>query len=671
MAKRRSLTPDDYWRMHFITDLRLSPHGTYLAYVVESSEREVNERRSAIWLMDTASGVAIQFTSGRARDFSPRWSPDGARLAFLSTREGQEPQVWVMAVDGGEARQLTHMRRGASDPFWSSDGTWLGFTSEVRPGEAPTEAPPKDAAARARQEREEAERPRIFTRLVYRWDGKGYFEGRTHLFRAALADGAVEPLTDGDYDDGEGTCSPDGRWLAFISDRGARRDANMATDLWLLDLTTRATRRLTSEQCVVMGPAWSPDGSRLAFLATREVGEHSAYHTTLMLADPASGALTDLLAGWDRGAEVRIGGDIPQPPLSAPVWSADGTRLRCLAQRGGGVEVLRVPVNGGPARVAVAVAAERATIQRIALAPDGARLFALRNDTTRTWDIWDYPSAKKHAPRRLTEMNRALLEKAHVTAPERFTCASCDGTEIEAWLYRPVSRHERAPLVLSVHGGPHSAYGFSFSLLTQMLVGRGYAVLQANPRGSAGYGEAFLQACDHDWGGGDYLDLMAALEAALARGGLDAERLAVMGVSYGGYMTNWIVTQTDRFRAAVSIYGIANLWSMFGTADMDPVWAGGDYGWPWEREAFYRERSPLTHAARVTTPLRIIGAEQDFRCPISQSEEWFTWLKLRGHAAVDLVRLPRASHMTYASPGQRVRRMQLVLEWIARYCPAE
>ncbi len=228
-----------------------------------------------------------------------------------------------------------------------------------------------------------------------------------------------------------------------------------------------------------------------------------------------------------------------------------------------------------------------------------------------------------------------------------------------------------APLALKIHGGPHGAYGQSFYFSVQTLVGKGYAVLYTNPRGSVGYGEAFAQACDHDWGGGDYRDIMAGVDAALARGGLDGARLAVFGGSYGGYMTNWIIGHTDRFRAAVTVNSVTNLVTSFGTGDIDSVWAEGDYGWPWEREAFYRERSPLTYAPRITTPTRIIAAENDYRCPIAQSEELYTWLKKLGRAPVDFVRMPGASHGVHASPRQRIRAWELEQEWILRYCPVE
>ena len=673
MTERQPWTPDDFWSMRFVTELRLSPDGRALAYTVETNDREANETRSAVWLYDRQTGEMRQLTSGLKRDGSPRWSPDGTRLAFVSTRAGKQAQLYVMPVaGGGEARRLTSMRHGASDPFWSADGSWVGFESEVRPDESPSAPEHEDAPAREKREKEESERLRVITRLQYRWDGKGYLEGRTHLFRAALAGGAVEPLTEGDYDNSDAACSPDGRYLAFASDRSDERDANMTSDIWLLDLQTRALRRLTDGTRGAGHPAWSPDGKRLAFISEHAIHGHSVYNVPVLMADVETGEITNPLEGQDLSAEPGIYGDIPSPSATAtlPTWSRDGQHVYFLNQRLGGVDVLRVPAEGGAAETVVDGA--EWDIRQVALTPDGQHLYALQCGPTEPWDIWEYDLRElpARAGRRVTEVNRELLAARPMTAPERFTLNSFDGWEIEAWLYRPESATNPAPLVLWIHGGPHGAYGQTFYLQAQLLASRGYAVLHANPRGSTGYGEDFAQACDHDWGGGDYKDLMAAVDAALARGGLDADRLAVMGTSYGGYMTNWIVGQTDRFKAGVTINSVTNLFTSFGTGDIDSVWAEGDYGWPWEHEAFYKERSPITYASRMTTPLRIIGAEDDYRCPISQSEELYTWLKKLGRAPVDFVRVPHASHSAYASPRQRVRRIELALEWIERYCPA-
>ncbi|MEO7001844.1 MAG: S9 family peptidase, partial [Ktedonobacterales bacterium] len=655
MAKRLPLTSDDFWELAFITEMRLSPDKRRVVYSLQRNDRAANERRSSLWLLDLVTGATHQLTLSGKSDTSPRWSPDGAQIAFIRQRtadDGEGAQLWLLPADGGEARQLTHMRRGASAPFWSADGAWIGFESETREGEEAILTAPLDAETREREKKDEAERPRIVTRLQYRWDGKGYFEGRTHLFRTLLDDGQqgivrVEQLTDGDYDDEEGACSPDGRYLAFVSDRSDERDANMTSDLWLLDLTTHELRRLTAGAHAVAQPAWSPDGGRITYLATPQVHKHSVYNVALMVADRENGASVNLLAGLDESAESGLYNDTPGPHASAPIWSADGQAVYFLAQRRGAVHLLRASVTGGG--LTSVLSGDDAHIEQVALALGEERILALRCDPVRPWDIWEYRQSApgQHKTQQLTSVNGDLLAARALAAPERFTYRSFDGQEIEGWLYRPTNRRNGthdAPLALKIHGGPHGAYGESFYLSVQILVGKGYAVLYTNPRGSTGYGEQFAQACDHDWGGGDYRDVLAGVDAALAQGGLDGERLAVFGASYGGYMTNWIVGQTDRFKAAVTVNSVTNLLTSFGTGDIDSVWAEGDYGWPWEREAQYRERSPLTYAARITTPLRIIAAENDYRCPISQSEELYTWLKVLGKVPVDFVRMPGASH---------------------------
>lgn len=680
LATAQPFTLDDYWRITSLNEMQLSPDGQRVAYVLDTPDREANERHAAIWLLDLASGRMRQLTSGAKRDTAPRWSPDGTRLAFISTREGGEKHLYVLPIDGGEPRRLTHLRHGVGDPFWGADGTWIGFEHEVMPGEDALAEIPSDPSVRERIEREEAVRPQVITRLVYRWDGQGYLTGRTHLFRVPADGGAVEQLTTGDYDQSEGACSPDGRYLAFLSDRSERRDANMAMDLWVKDLRTGEERRITDEHSDVTRLAWSPDSTRLAFLASAEVGAHSATNPTLRVADLATGKITDLTAQTDQPADIAFLGDVGAPRLSAPRWAPDGRALYLPLQRGGGSDLARVAADGSG--ITTLLRGAPVSIQEIALLPDVERnepqaILSLQCDTVSPWNLWRYPLAAHgealEAPTALTTINTDLFAARLASQPERFTFTSFDGQEIEAWLYPPVGANAKtpAPLILDIHGGPHGAFGAAIRLNVQILAGRGYAVLQINPRGSVGYGEAFLQACDRDWGGGDYRDLMAGLDAALARGGLDAKRLAVMGTSYGGYMTNWAITQTPRFHAAVSTYGISNLYSMFGTADMDPVWAQGDYGWPWERDEFFRERSPLFFADRVTTPLLLIGAEQDYRCPIGQCEEFYVWLTHRGQAPVTLVRLPKASHQGHPTPLQRIQRLELTFDWIGRYCPVE
>lgn len=673
MTKSAPLTLEDYWTLRFLTDMRLSPDGQRIAYTVRSADRAANEIRSAIWLLDVRSGATRQLTSGQKRDSSPRWSPDGHSLAFISDREDDTAQVYLLRLDGGDARRLTLTRRGANEPFWSPDGAWIGFVSETRAGEQPLLERPPTAEERERERKDEADRPRVITRLQYRWDGKGYLEGRGKLFRVMLADGRCEQLTDGDYDDLQPACSPDGRRIVFVSDREPDRDANMTSDLWLLDLATRDVRRLTDASQACERPVWSPDGQRLACIATPRIAAHSYYNVVPMVvsledAEGAEGAAPrNLFAGRDLSAEVGVYNDIPGPDDWLPTFSPDGRWVYLLAQRRGGVDLLRAATDGSA--LETALSGDDTHTAAFALAPGASRIYTARCDPTHPWDIWAHTDAERE-PRQLTALNADLLASRTLAQAERFEYASFDGWGMEGWLYRPAQAPASgAPLALKIHGGPHGAYGQTFFHSVQALVGRGYAVLYVNPRGSTGYGERFAQACDHDWGGGDYRDIMVGVDAALARGRLDAAHMVVFGGSYGGYMTNWIIGHTDRFRAAVTINSVTSLMTSFGTGDIDSVWAEGDYGWPWEREDFYRERSPLTYASLMTTPLRIIAAENDYRCPISQSEELYTWLRKFDRTPVDFVRMPGASHGIHATPRQHVQALTLEHEWLLRYCP--
>lgn len=657
MTRAGAFTPEDFWRLRFITDMDLSADGAWIAYAVQWSARETNSTHSAIWLLNTRGGTERQLTAGLRADSAPRFSPDGARLAFVSNRGADGAQIWVIALAGGEARQVTHLRGGASEPAWSPDGTTLYAKSAVVDHVKDSDDGDGD----------DPDRPRVYTRLQYRWDGRGYLDGRTQLFQVALASGEVTQLTTGDFDRGHPTPSPDGRWLAYIADEADDRDANMANDVYLLDLTTRATKRLTGGAHRVSHLSWAPASDRLACLAEPKVAAHSAYNVGLLVIELATGATSDVLAGADLSAEVGLYGDVPGPGLSAPVWSADGREIVILSQRGGGVDALAVDLS---TRVVRALLQARGHLARVARSPDGEMLYTIECEPARPWEISRREGAGEELgqPRQLTHVNDEFLAERAPVTPEHAPFRSYDDHEIDAWLYRPAEAPAAgAPLVLWLHGGPDSAYGLSFYLLAQVFASRGYAVLHVNPRGSVGYGEAFTQAVDFDWGGGDARDVIAGLDATLARGGFDAGRVAIMGASYGGYLTNWLIGQTTRFGAAVTINSVTNLLSCFGTADLDPVWAEGYYGWPWDNMEFYLARSPITHAHKVTTPTRIIAAERDYRCPISQSEEWFTWLKTRGHAPVDFVRLPGATHTMFASPRQRVQRMNLTLEWIERW----
>ncbi|HEU5366885.1 MAG TPA: S9 family peptidase, partial [Ktedonobacterales bacterium] len=673
MSQRRMLTLEDTWAFRLVTEMRLAPDGRRAAFTLETQDKELNAKRSAIWLLERSVGEARQFSGGTKQDSSPRWSADGRWLAFLSDREGEKSQVWVMPADGGEARKLTNMKNGVSEFCWSPDGAWIALTSEVKPdGKITNDAAPKDAKAKEREERDEAERLRVVTRLQFRWDGRGLLEGRSHLFKIGVESGELTRLTEGDYQHSEPAWSPDGRWIVFCSDRAEDRDANLTQDLWLIDPETREERRLTDGTTDVSAPAWSPDGQAIAYLMTPVLPRNSATNTHVMVISREGGASRDLSGHLDFDCHPAMLTDLFWGGSSTPQWSADGAWLYAVVTEHGSTNVFRFPTAGGDVEH---VTVGEHHISMVAVTPDGKYLLTLWADPENSWDLYEYTLEDAPASafaRRLTAMNAALLDEVALATPERFTFTGPDDWAIDGWLYRPHGAEpgKRYPLVLWIHGGPFGSYGSTFYLWAQVLAARGYAALYVNPRGSSGSGEAFAQAVDFDWGGKDYEDIMAGVDAAIARGGIDPDRMAVTGGSYGGYMTNWIIGHTNRFKAAVTLNSVTNLTSSFGTGDIDSTYAERQYGLPWEAEAVYRERSPITYAPQITTPTRIIHAENDYRCPIEQGEQLYVWLKKLGRAPVEFIRVPRSSHTFNASPRQRLQVREKVFEWIERYVPA-
>ncbi len=681
VSHRRLLTLDDTWSIKTITELSLSPDGQRIAYTLESLDKEQNAKRSAIWMLERRTGQARQFTSGAKHDGSPRWSPDGRWLAFVSDRQGEQSQLWVMPTNGGEARKLTKMRNGVGDFCWSPDGAWLAFISEIKLDSKITEDEDTttDPKAKEREKQDESQRLRHVSRLQFRWDGRGLLEGRGHLFKINIQSGELVRLTEGDFHHGEPAWSPDGREIVVVSDREENRDANLTQDLWLIDAETKEARKLTDSSSDLAYPMWSPDGQSIACWMTPVLPRNSAANTHVVVITREGGAPRNLTAQTDQDYHPAMLTDLYWGGASGPIWSADGAWLYTVATERGCTNVYRVPAGGVPPAFQPAGAGpERVTsgehhISHIAVAPSHRYLFALQADPQNFWDIYEYSLNEAPAPaKRLTNVNGPLFETVELAAPERFTFKGPDDWDVDAWLYRPhrFKDGETYPLVLWIHGGPFSSYGSTFYLWAQLLAAKGYHAFYVNPRGSAGYGEVFSQAVDFDWGGKDFEDIMAGVDAAIARGGVDAGRMAVHGGSYGGYMTNWIISHTDRFKAAVTLNSVTNFASSFGTGDIDSVYAERQYGLPWDAPEMYRERSPITYVANITTPTLIIHSENDYRCPIEQGEQLYVSLKKLGRAPVGFIRVPLSSHSVNASPRQRLQVREQVFAWIEQWVPA-
>jgi dipeptidyl aminopeptidase/acylaminoacyl peptidase len=640
------MRPEDVYELTGASDPRLRPDGEEVAFVVWRIDREANEYRQTIWLVPTdGSAAPREFTTG-GKDAQPRWSPDGTQLAFVSGRERDERQLYVMPAAGGEARPLTDLKEGVGEAVWSPDGTRIAFTARVR-----------DEAYDEEDEKKRA--PRRFRRLRFKLDNVGWTgDRRRHVFVVA-ADGSGEPvqLTHGDYEHSHPAWAPDGSRLAFTSDHDEDWDVEIRSDIYVVDPDGGGEpERLTPADSAYFAPAFSPDGALLACKWTPG-GFDFPRHAQIAVVDAATGNDRRILtASLDRNCD-------PYPELREPVW--DGDAIVFTVEDRGNLRLYRVRPDGGEPELAVGG-------DLVVTGYDAAAGRVVHTSSTAT----SLPELYA-GERRLSDVGRDFVAGRELVEPERFTAVSADGSEVDAWIVRPAGFEGggRYPVLLNIHGGPFAQYGNGFFDEFQVYAGGGYAVVYANPRGSSGYSEEWGRAIrgpgelGPGWGSVDYEDLMAVTDEALARFDFcDPERVGVMGGSYGGYMTSWIVSHTNRFTAACSERALNNFVSMFGSSDIG--WAFKGYHGEFVHDAVesYLGMSPWTHAEQISTPLLIVHSENDLRCDVEQAEQLFTTLRLL-RKDVELVRFPGESHELTRSgnPAHRVQRFELLLEWFGRH----
>ena len=646
------MVPEDLTRIQFVTDPQIAPDGRRIAFVVTRLSEERDEYLSNIWIVDATGGTPRRFTAGPRRDLEPRWSPDGSRLAFLSERAPKDKlQLYVMPADGGEPTKLTALDNGVSSPVWSPDGTRLAFVSPVGGQREPD----------SEEEKRKSRPARVITTVKYRFNGEGFiYDRHPHVFVVSTDGSAPVQITDGDFIDAEPTWSPDGSSIVFASARHAERDDDDASDLWQVDAKGGTAERLTATTGPVMLPAFSPDGRSIAYLARPAKNAYGRNVRLFVVPSGGNGSAVCLTSALDRSCG---------PLHERPLWSADGRSLVVAAEDRGDVGLWRVSASGttAPARI---VGGARA-INGFSASADGRSLAFAASSPTAPAEVFGCAS-DGHDERRLTELNREWAASVTLSAPERIHVARA-GFELDVWVMRPAGfvAGRRYPTLLSIHGGPHAQYGHNFFDEFQVYAGAGYAVVYTNPRGSQGYGEAFAQAVVGDWGGGDYADVMAALDEAVARYPfIDADRLGVLGGSYGGFLTSWTVGHSTRFKAACSERAVNCQYTMFGTSDIGHTFNVVELGgpMPWDDMARYIERSPLTYAKEIVTPLLIIHAEDDLRCPIEQGEQLFVALK-KLRREVRFVRFPGENHEMSRSgkPRHRLERFRHILDWFASH----
>ena len=678
IAAGRPITETDMFRFTWVADPQISPDGRRVAFVRVTVNEKKDGYDTAIWAVDAEGGRGPRPLTSGPQDLSPRWSPDGRRLAFTRAVEKagklQPPQLYVMTMDGGEARALSEVPKGASSPTWSPDGRVLAFTSTANPKDV-------ERAGKKGGEADERESDvRVVTRAVYRNNGRGFLDATrpAHVWTIDVPESGDKAtprqVTSGEFEETSPAFAPDGRTLLFVSNRVKEPYYQSPdSDIFSIPVGGGEMTVAASIDGTISEFALSADGKRLAFQGTPRGEPVRSYdQPELYVNDVGSATAPRLLTGaYDGDVGGGLTGDqrAPRGSLSAsPIWSRDGRSIFVRTADHGRANLQRVDAASG--KIEALTTGDQEVVAYDAT-PDGGRLALVVSTPTEVGDLYVLDAAAVTAPRRLTRVNETLFSELQVGTPEEIVYPSFDGKSIQAWILKPpgFDPGQRYPLILNIHGGPHAAYGATFDHEFQWMAAKGYVVLYPNPRGSTSYGQDFGNVIQHRYPGDDAKDLLAGVDVLVKRGLVDEKQLGVTGGSGGGVLTNWIITQTSRFAAAVSQRSISDWAGFWYTADFSlfrPTWFKGA---PWEDPADYAARSPITFVKNITTPLMLIEGEADLRTPPAEGgEQLFRALKYLKRPVV-MVRFPEESHELSRSgkPWHRVERLRHIVGWFDKY----
>jgi len=663
--KLRAITAEDLYRFNTISEPRISPDGQNVVYTVQRVDQKTEKKYTNLWVVDTVNGESRQFTIGDQHDSSGRWSPDGKQIAFLSDRADKDKpaQVYLIQFSGGEARRLTGIQGEVSQLKWSPDGKQI--LCSVRKKDPEALERDKDG-----QKKKLGVVSRHYDRVFFKLDGYGYLPHElSHIWVVDVRTGRAKQLTDDKiYNEFNATWSPDGKQIAFVSNRSEDPDLFPdRVDLFVMPSKGGEFRKLETPVGFKYLPSFSPDGKWIAYIGSE--GEGVSYKNAGVWIVPADGskAAVNLTEKYDLHVDSSTINDIGSPETMSPTWSADGKRLYFNCMLHGSSKLSSIATSGKDLRDEIG---EGGVVGSFSFDHAHKRLAYFYGQMHDPAQIF-VKSMDKDKMKQLTRLNRRLLDGVDLGQYEEVWFKGPDHNDLQGWILKPpgFDPAKKYPSIMEIHGGPLTQYGKFFMHEFYYLAAHGYVVYFTNPRGGRGYGEEHAKGIYRDWGRADYADLMAWADYVEKLPYIDPQRMGVTGGSYGGYMTVWIIGHTHRFKAAVSQRCVSNFVSLWGSSDFN--WAFQtelDDKPPFEDLQNYWEHSPIAYIGNARTPTLIIHSEGDLRCPIEQSEQVYVALKKQGVAS-EMVRFPDEFHglSRTGRTDRRIVRLNHIVRWFDKY----